>query len=44
MTGEQVELRSPLPEDLRVALIRSADGAIPLDHPDPLDFLGFYSI
>ena len=43
VTGEQVELRSPLPEDLRVALIRSADGAIPLDHPDPLDFLGFYS-
>ena len=44
VTGEQVELRSPLPEDLRVALIRAADGAVPADHPDPLDLLGFYSI
>lgn len=44
VTGERVELRSPLPDDLRVALVRAADGAVPADHPDPLDFLGFYSI
>jgi len=41
-TGAEIELRSPLPEDLRVALIRVADGAIPSDVADPLEFLGFY--
>jgi 23S rRNA pseudouridine1911/1915/1917 synthase len=44
VTGKQVELRSPLPEDLRMAVIRAADGAVPADAPDPLDLLGFYSI
>ena len=44
VSGQQVELRSPLPEDLRIALIKAADGALPQDTPDPLDQLGFYSI
>ena len=41
-TGAEIELRSPLPEDLRAALIRVADGAIPSETPDPLDSLGFF--
>lgn len=41
-TGAEIELRSPLPEDLRAALIRVADGDIPSDTPDPLDLLGFF--
>jgi 23S rRNA pseudouridine1911/1915/1917 synthase len=41
-TGAEIELRSPLPEDLRAGLIRVADGAIPGDTPDPLELLGFF--
>ncbi|HET9453596.1 MAG TPA: RluA family pseudouridine synthase [Gemmatimonadaceae bacterium] len=44
VSGERIELRSPLPDDLRTALIRSADGAIPPDTADPLETLGFYSV
>ena len=44
VSGERVELRSALPDDLRTALIRAADGAIPADTDDPLDRLGFYSV
>ena len=42
VSGVEVDLRSPLPEDLRGALIRAADGALPNDLPDPLDHLGFF--
>jgi 23S rRNA pseudouridine1911/1915/1917 synthase len=41
-TGLEIELRSPLPDDLRAALIRVADGDLPSDTPDPLDLLGFF--
>jgi 23S rRNA pseudouridine1911/1915/1917 synthase len=41
-TGETVELRSPLPADLRKAL--DAVAGEPLEHPDPLDHFGFYRI
>lgn len=44
VSGERIELRSPLPEDLRTAVIRAADGAIPPDTADPLEMLGFYSV
>jgi 23S rRNA pseudouridine1911/1915/1917 synthase len=44
VTGEEIDIRSPLPEDLRVALIRAAEGALPQDLANPLDFLGFYRI
>ena len=44
VSGEQIELRSPLPEDLRTALIRASDGTIPPETPDPLETLGFYSV
>jgi 23S rRNA pseudouridine1911/1915/1917 synthase len=43
-TNAEIELRSPLPEDLRSALIRAADGALPENAPDPLETLGFYRI
>jgi 23S rRNA pseudouridine1911/1915/1917 synthase len=39
-TGETVELRSPLPADLRKAL--DAVAGAPLEYPDPLDHFGFY--
>ena len=44
VSGERIELRSPLPEDLRTAVIRAADGAIPPETADPLETLGFYSV
>ncbi len=44
VSNDEVELRSPLPEDLRSALIRAADGAVPADTPDPLETLGFYRV
>ena len=42
-SGKEIEVRSPLSDDLRAALIHIADGSIPADTADPLDFLGFYS-
>ncbi|MGH7636302.1 MAG: RluA family pseudouridine synthase [Gemmatimonadaceae bacterium] len=42
-SGKEIEIRSPLPEDLRRALIHIADGAISRDTQDPLELLGFYS-
>jgi len=42
VTGAEIDLRSPLPADLREALFRAADGALPDDQPDLLDYLGFY--
>jgi 23S rRNA pseudouridine1911/1915/1917 synthase len=44
VTGESIDIRSPLPEDLRIALIRIADGSIAADSTDPLEQLGFYRI
>lgn len=44
VTGAEIDVRSPLPEDLRTALVRVADGAISPDAPDPLALLGFYQM
>jgi len=44
LTAETMDIRSPLPEDLRRAIIRVADGAIPAESSDPLEELGFYRI
>jgi 23S rRNA pseudouridine1911/1915/1917 synthase len=44
VSGGEIEIRSPLPEDLRLALVKVADGAVPEDAPDPLDLLGFYRL
>jgi 23S rRNA pseudouridine1911/1915/1917 synthase len=44
VSGAPIEVRSPLPEDLRRSLMRAADGAIPADATDPLELLGFYRV
>ncbi len=43
VTGLDLDLRSPLPEDLRVALARIAHDDTLLTHHDPLDAWGFYN-
>ncbi|HKG95579.1 MAG TPA: RluA family pseudouridine synthase [Gemmatimonadaceae bacterium] len=42
VTGAQMDLRSPLPEDLRRSLVTTAGMPELVDHPDPLDYFGFY--
>jgi len=42
VTGEEIDVRSPLPEDLRTALVRVSDGTLSPELPDPLDALGFF--
>jgi 23S rRNA pseudouridine1911/1915/1917 synthase len=44
VSNEEIELRSPLPEDLRTALIRASDGVLAPDAQDPLQLLGFYRV
>ena len=43
-TGERIDLRSPLPEDLRSALVAVAGGGQPFGGSDPLEYLGFYRV
>jgi 23S rRNA pseudouridine1911/1915/1917 synthase len=43
VTGELVDLRAPLPEDLVRSLAAAAGPDTPL-HPDPLDQFGFYRL
>lgn len=43
VTGADIDIRSALPNDLRAALVKVGEGAIPLDAPDPLELLGFYN-
>ena len=42
-TGAEMDLRSPLPEDLRLSLAAAANDPTLANHPDPLDHLGFYA-
>ncbi len=44
VTGERLDLRSPLPADLRDALTAVAGRALPPGAPDPLDSFGFYRV
>ncbi len=44
VTRATIDIRSPLPDDLRSALARISDGALPPDVADPLEALGFYSM
>ncbi|MDQ2932287.1 MAG: RluA family pseudouridine synthase [Gemmatimonadota bacterium] len=44
VTGESVELRSPLPAELQRSLAAVAESEALLAHPDPLDDLGFYRL
>lgn len=41
-SGDVMDLRSPLPDDLRDALARVAHDETLRTHPDPLDVFGFY--
>jgi 23S rRNA pseudouridine1911/1915/1917 synthase len=42
VTGATIDVRAPLPEDLRRSLAAAADDGTLLAHPDPLDHLGFF--
>lgn len=44
VTGNEIDIRSPLPDDLRAALARIAGADLPSDVGDPLEFFGFYRI
>jgi 23S rRNA pseudouridine1911/1915/1917 synthase len=44
VTGERIDLRSPLPEDLQTALVAVAGGGQPFGDSDPLEYLGFYRV
>ena len=44
VTGELVDVRSPLPADLRVSLAAVAEQDDLPSHPDPLDDFGFYNL
>jgi 23S rRNA pseudouridine1911/1915/1917 synthase len=43
-TGELLDFRSKLPEDLRQSLISASEMAELIAHPDPLEYLGFYRV
>jgi 23S rRNA pseudouridine1911/1915/1917 synthase len=44
VTGETIDLRSPLPEDLHRALVVAAGPDVPIADTNPLDFFGFYHL
>ena len=44
MTGAEVDIRSPLPVDLRESLITVSEMPELIAHPDPLEYLGFYRV
>ncbi len=44
VTGELLDFRSKLPEDLRQSLIAASEMADLIAHPDPLEYLGFYRV
>jgi 23S rRNA pseudouridine1911/1915/1917 synthase len=44
VTGERMDLRSPLPDDLRRSLAAVAEMPTLADHPNPLDYFGFFEL
>ena len=44
VTGVEVDLRSPLPADLRESLMTVSEMPELIAHPDPLEYLGFYRV
>lgn len=48
VSGKEIDIRSPLPEDLRRALAATAQGSLPDDalagDLDPLEYFGFYRL
>ena len=44
VTGETIDLRAPLPEDLHNAIVVAAGRDVPLADVNPLDFFGFFNV
>ena len=44
VSGEILDFRSKLPEELRQSLISVSEMADLIAHPDPLEYLGFYRV
>jgi len=44
VTGETIDLRSPLPEELHHALVLAAGPDVPIADTNPLQFFGFYRV
>jgi 23S rRNA pseudouridine1911/1915/1917 synthase len=44
VTGDTIDLRSPLPEDLHRTLVAAAGPDVPIADTNPLDFFGFYRV
>jgi 23S rRNA pseudouridine1911/1915/1917 synthase len=44
VSGNMIDLRAPLPEDLHRALVVAAGPDVPLANSNPLDFFGFYDV
>ncbi len=44
VTGELLDFRSKLPEDLKQSLTAASEMADLIAHPDPLEYLGFYRV
>jgi 23S rRNA pseudouridine1911/1915/1917 synthase len=44
VTGAEVDLRSPLPGDLRESLVTVSEMPELIAHADPLEYLGFYRV
>lgn len=42
VTGQELDLRSPLPEELKRSLAKAAEDASLFAHPDPLEYFDFY--
>ena len=42
ISGASIDLRAPLPDDLRRSIAAAANDRSLEDHPDPLDHFGFY--
>lgn len=44
VSGETVDLRAPLPEDLYKAIVVAAGPDVPMANVNPLEFFGFYNV
>jgi len=44
VSGQAIDLRAPLPEDLHQALVAAAGPDVPMANVNPLDFFGFYHV
>jgi 23S rRNA pseudouridine1911/1915/1917 synthase len=42
VTGQEIDLRSPLPDDLRRAVVAAAERHVDFGDLDPLEYFGFY--